>query len=49
MGQWVRAQGQVMVAKHLKTCAHYDVTSRKHQTDNEKHFFGSQLEDLLNP
>jgi len=39
MGQWVRAQGQVNVAKILKTCPHCDVTSRKCQTENEKRFF----------
>ena len=39
MGQWVRAQGQVKVAKNLKTCPHFDITSRKHQTKNEKRFF----------
>ena len=43
------AQGQVKVAKNLKTCLHCDVTSRKRHTENEKHFFRSQLEDLLNP
>ena len=34
MCQWVRAQGQVKVAKNLKTCLHCDVTSRKRQTKN---------------
>ena len=48
MGQWVRAQGQVKMAKNLKTCPHCDVTSRKRQTKNEKRFFRSQPEDLLN-
>jgi len=49
MGQWVRALGQVKVGKNLKTCPHCDITSRKCQTENEKRFFRSQLEDLLNP
>jgi len=40
MGQWVRAQGQLKVAKNLKTCPHCDVPSRKSQTENEKRFFG---------
>ena len=35
MGQWVRAQGQVKVAKKLKTCPHCDVTSRKRQTEKK--------------
>jgi len=49
MGQWVRAQGQVNIAKNLKTCPHCDIPPRKRQTENEKRFFLSQLEDLLNP
>ena len=48
MGQWVKVQGQVNVAKNLKTCPHCDVTSRKRQIKNYKRFFRSQLEDLLN-
>jgi len=48
MSQWVGAQGQENSAKHAKTCPHCDGTPRKLQTQNGKHFFQSELEDLLN-
>jgi len=46
MGQWVRAKGQVKVAKKLKTCPHYDVTSSKHQTKSIKKFFSMSARRL---
>ena len=36
MAQWVRAQGQVKVAKNIPTCG---VPPRKPPTENEKFFF----------
>jgi len=46
MGQWIGAQGQVQVAKNLKTCPHCDVTSRKPQTENKKRFFSMSTRRL---
>jgi len=43
MAHWVGTQGQVTLAKKVKTCPHCDVTQRKPKTKK------SSLEDLLNP
>ena len=48
MTRWVGAQGQVNLAKKAKTFLHCDVTHIKHQTQNEKILFQSQLQDFSN-
>jgi len=38
MAHWVSAQGQVKLANNAKTSLHYDVISRKPQTQNNFFF-----------
>jgi len=50
MGQWVKAQGHVKVAKKCKNTSTCDDPPSKCQTKNKKnYFFRCQLKDLLNP
>jgi len=39
MAQWVGAQGQVNLAKNVKTCPYCDVTSRNPKSKAKNFFF----------
>jgi len=48
MSHWFGTQGQEKMAKITQNPSTCDVPTRKAQTQNEKNFFRSAVQDLLN-